>query len=288
MGFAVLRHVCFPMCGKKCESESRSVVSDSWRSRVLYSPWTSPGQNTGGGSLSLLQGLFPTQRSNPGLPPCRQIPYQLSHQGGPIRSIFSPNGDSWPPGPTPKPAGPHHPTSSLLIKGTVYTAPNSRFLSLFLKFFHFFFFGQGSPEPTHFSLSTRATLASATVSTPQQNQLQNFQGPVKNERTEPPVQNRLRISIEQQHSITPSSGRWAHTHRAPPALQPETTRSAAVVEPGWPGSWFHAARLNTAWEHGASQSGPITPQDLGFWCVIWVGVRGSKASPWIGRRQESG
>ena len=36
------------------ESESCSVVSDSLRPRVLYSPWNSPGQNTGVGSLSLL------------------------------------------------------------------------------------------------------------------------------------------------------------------------------------------------------------------------------------------
>ena len=34
----------------------------------IYSPWNSPGQNAGVGSLSLLQGIFPTQRSNPGLP----------------------------------------------------------------------------------------------------------------------------------------------------------------------------------------------------------------------------
>ena len=34
-----------------------------------------------GGILSLLQGIFPTQRSNPGLPHCRQILYQLSHKG---------------------------------------------------------------------------------------------------------------------------------------------------------------------------------------------------------------
>ena len=47
----------------------------------LYSPWDSLGQNTGLGSLSLLQGIFPTQRSNPGLPHCRQILYQLSHKG---------------------------------------------------------------------------------------------------------------------------------------------------------------------------------------------------------------
>ena len=48
-------------------SASRSVVSDSLRPHGLYSPWSSPGQNTGVGSLSLLQGIFPTQRSNPGL-----------------------------------------------------------------------------------------------------------------------------------------------------------------------------------------------------------------------------
>ena len=61
------------------ESESRSVVSDSLRPRGLYSPWKSPGQNTGVGSLSLLQGIFSTQRLNPGLPHCRQILYQLSY-----------------------------------------------------------------------------------------------------------------------------------------------------------------------------------------------------------------
>ena len=38
----------------------------------------SPGQNTGVGSLSLLQGIFPTQGWNPGLPLCRQILYSLS------------------------------------------------------------------------------------------------------------------------------------------------------------------------------------------------------------------
>ena len=46
----------------------------------LRDPWNSPGQNTGVGSLSLLQGIFPTQGSNPGLPHCRQILYQLSHE----------------------------------------------------------------------------------------------------------------------------------------------------------------------------------------------------------------
>ena len=53
------------------------------RLRGLYSPWNSPGQNTGVGSLSLLQGIFLTQGLNPGFLNCRQILYQLSHQGRP-------------------------------------------------------------------------------------------------------------------------------------------------------------------------------------------------------------
>ena len=64
-------------------SESSSVVSDALRPHGLYGPWNSPGQNTGVGSLSLLQGIVPTQGSNPGLPHCRQILYQLSHKGSP-------------------------------------------------------------------------------------------------------------------------------------------------------------------------------------------------------------
>ena len=47
----------------------------------LYSPWNSPGWNTEVGSLSLLQGIFPTQRLKPALPQCRQILYQVSHKG---------------------------------------------------------------------------------------------------------------------------------------------------------------------------------------------------------------
>ena len=63
------------------ESESCSVVSNSLQPHGLYIPWNSPGQNTGVGCCSLLQGIFPTQGSNPGLPHCRWIPYQLSHKG---------------------------------------------------------------------------------------------------------------------------------------------------------------------------------------------------------------
>ena len=51
------------------------------------SPWNSPGQNTGMGSLSLLQEIFPTQESNPGLPHCRWILYQLSHQENEKREL---------------------------------------------------------------------------------------------------------------------------------------------------------------------------------------------------------
>ena len=50
----------------------------------LYTPWNSPGQNTGVGSLSLLQGICTTQGSNSGCQHCRQILYQVSHKGGPI------------------------------------------------------------------------------------------------------------------------------------------------------------------------------------------------------------
>ena len=58
------------------------MVSDPlWHG--LYSPWNSPGQNTGVGSLSLLQRIFPTQGSNPGRLHCRWILDQLSHQGSP-------------------------------------------------------------------------------------------------------------------------------------------------------------------------------------------------------------
>ena len=64
-------------------SESRSVVSNSLQPHGLCSPWNSSGQNTGVGSLSLLQEIFPTQESNPGLPHCRWILYQLSHKGSP-------------------------------------------------------------------------------------------------------------------------------------------------------------------------------------------------------------
>ena len=53
--------------------------NDSLRPHRLYTPWNSPGQNTGVGSFSLLQGIVPTQGSNPSLPHCGRILYQLSY-----------------------------------------------------------------------------------------------------------------------------------------------------------------------------------------------------------------
>ena len=72
--------------------EIRSIMSNSlqphglWPARLIC-PWNSPGQNTGEDSHSLLQGIFPTQGSNPGLPYCREILYQLSHQGSPLEWV---------------------------------------------------------------------------------------------------------------------------------------------------------------------------------------------------------
>ena len=49
----------------------------------LLCPWNSPGKSTGVGCHALLQGIFPTQRLNPGLSHCRWILYQFSHKGNP-------------------------------------------------------------------------------------------------------------------------------------------------------------------------------------------------------------
>ena len=74
-----------PVSARSCPLPKRKslVVSDSLPPHGLYSPWNSPGQNTDLGSVSLLQGIFPTQGSNPGLLHCSQILNQLSHKGSP-------------------------------------------------------------------------------------------------------------------------------------------------------------------------------------------------------------
>ena len=74
------------------ESESRSVESDSLWPHGLYSPWNSPGQNTGVGSLSLLQGIFPTQRIKPRSPALQADSLPAEPQGKPkntgVGSLF--------------------------------------------------------------------------------------------------------------------------------------------------------------------------------------------------------
>ena len=72
---------------------SRSVMPDSLRphglqpTRLLCS-WDFPGKDTGVGGHFLLQGIFPTQGSNPGILHCRQILYQLSYKGSPIYVLW--------------------------------------------------------------------------------------------------------------------------------------------------------------------------------------------------------
>ena len=75
------------------ESVRPSAVSDSLRPHGLHPsvrllcPWDSPGKNTGVACHFLLQGIFSTQGSNPGLLCCRQIPYHLGHQGSPSEEL---------------------------------------------------------------------------------------------------------------------------------------------------------------------------------------------------------
>ena len=76
-----LRLATYHLSNFESEKWKFSVVSNSFWPHGLYSPWNSPGQNTGVASLSFLQGIFSTQGSNPGLPHCRWILYQLSQKG---------------------------------------------------------------------------------------------------------------------------------------------------------------------------------------------------------------
>ena len=72
--------------GLQLKCVSRSVVPNSLRPHGLQPtrllcPWDFPGKDTGVGGHFLLQGIFPTQGSNPGLLHYRQILYQLSYKG---------------------------------------------------------------------------------------------------------------------------------------------------------------------------------------------------------------
>ena len=68
-------------------SESRSVVSDTFQPHELYSPWNSSGQNTGMGSLSLLQGIFQTDPEiEPGSPALQEDSLPIELSGKPSQS----------------------------------------------------------------------------------------------------------------------------------------------------------------------------------------------------------
>ena len=67
---------------------SNSLQHHGLQPARLLCPWNSPGKNTGVGSHSLLQGIFPTQGSNSILPHCRQILYHLNYQGNLLEQII--------------------------------------------------------------------------------------------------------------------------------------------------------------------------------------------------------
>ena len=106
-GFEYLFYYTFKL--KRCKNSAYnfhlSFMQTEWKSlgcvQLFATPRNFPGWNTGVGSRSLLQGIFPMQGSNPRtLPHCRRILYQLSHQGSPwilewVAYLFS-RGSSWP------------------------------------------------------------------------------------------------------------------------------------------------------------------------------------------------
>ena len=106
-GLLSLNEHLFDFSKKWSEVNSLSRVwlfATSWTVAYrLLCPWDSPGNSTGVDCHSLLQGIFPTWGSNPGLPNCRQTLYRLSHQESPfskkdpvnsnVSPLFSPCSD---------------------------------------------------------------------------------------------------------------------------------------------------------------------------------------------------
>ena len=82
------------LCLTFCDSMDRSPPGSSVNGN-------SPGKDTGVGCHALLQGIFPTQEKNPGLPHCRRILYHLSHQSQEycslslLQGIFSTQESNW-------------------------------------------------------------------------------------------------------------------------------------------------------------------------------------------------
>ena len=96
MPLSLIREASSTQPSKKVKSLSRARLFATPRIVAwtkLLRPWDFQGKSTGVGYHFLLQGIFPTQESNPGLSHCRQTLYRLSHQGTliqiPLHSIGS-------------------------------------------------------------------------------------------------------------------------------------------------------------------------------------------------------
>ena len=106
----LLAQSCLTLCNlMDCSLPGSSVYGDS------------PGKNTGVGCRALLQGIFPTQGSNPDLLHCRQILYQLRYQGS-LRQLYVyiyplPHGS-----PTLPPSHPSRPSQSTELSSLCYSA----------------------------------------------------------------------------------------------------------------------------------------------------------------------
>ena len=81
MGRGRLLEKCVCVCVLVAQSCQTHCDPHRLQPPRLPCPWKSPDKNVGVGCYSLLQGIFLTQGSNPGLLPCRQILYHPSHQG---------------------------------------------------------------------------------------------------------------------------------------------------------------------------------------------------------------
>ena len=101
----------------------------------LLCPWDFQGKSTGVGCHFLLQGIFPTQGSNPGLSHCRQTLYCLSHQGRSHAGsdpFSAPNRAAGHCQPTPLPKTPGHSQASLgqSLVGSLLLSPNPYYLTI--------------------------------------------------------------------------------------------------------------------------------------------------------------
>ena len=88
----ILEWVAVPSSGGSSQPRDPNAgLSPALQVDFLLSEPPGKPKNTGMGSLSLLQGIFPIQKLNRGLLHCRPILYQLSYQGSPVRTLASNN-----------------------------------------------------------------------------------------------------------------------------------------------------------------------------------------------------